>query len=129
MLFIQIHSFSIGKCPFLLVTVLQLEKFEFFNHLGLETKSDFDRRTSQIKSHSIRASKRYLNDKSQTHGREIESIFRFNAKNLESNLKTMDLQVAVFQFDDQLFLEWHVLLMYFEISFPANVKKCSELQS
>ena len=39
------------------------EKLDFFSPLGFEAKSDFDHKTSKLKSHLIRASERYLNDK------------------------------------------------------------------
>ena len=56
-----------------------------FSLLGFETKSDFDHENSKIKSHSTRASKQYLKDKSPIHGRETGPIFQFSAENFESD--------------------------------------------
>ena len=39
------------------------EKFEFFSPLRFEIQINFDYETSKIRFHSIRASKRYLNEK------------------------------------------------------------------
>ena len=63
-------------------------KFNFSNPLGFEGQSDFDHKTSKIKSRWTRVSKRYLNDKSPTHGREKASIFWFSAESFESDVKT-----------------------------------------
>ena len=57
------------------------EKLDFFSPLGFEAESDFGHKTFKIKSHSIRASEQYLNDKNPIHGRETASIFRFIAEN------------------------------------------------
>ena len=53
------------------------EKFILF--MGFEPKSDFDHKTSEIKSHSTRFSKRYLGDKSPIHGRSRTAmIFQYS---------------------------------------------------
>ena len=50
-----------------------------------EAKSDFDHKTSKIKSHSARASKRYFNDKSLIHGQEQHRLFDLAQKILSHN--------------------------------------------
>ena len=65
------------------------EKYSVFNPLGFKIESNFDNETSKIKSHSTRASKQNLIDKSHIHGRETRSIFRFSAETLEPELNTL----------------------------------------
>ena len=50
------------------------ERFEFFSRLGFKIQSNFDLETTEIKVHSVRALKRYLNEKNLIHGRETATI-------------------------------------------------------
>ena len=50
------------------------EKFEFFSLLGLKIQRNFDLETTKIKFHSVRALKRYLNERNLIHGRETATI-------------------------------------------------------
>ena len=54
--------------------------------MEFEAKSEFEHKTSKIKSHSARVSKLYLNDKTPIHGKETALIFRFSAEKLELDL-------------------------------------------
>ena len=71
-------------CLFQILTVHGPLRENCLNPLGLEAKSDFDHRTSKIKSQSARAPKQYLKNKSPIHGQETESFFQFSAVNFES---------------------------------------------
>ena len=62
------------------------EEFNVFNPLGFEAKNHFEHKTSKIKSHSTRDSKRCLNDKCLIDGGETASTFRFSAENFETDL-------------------------------------------
>ena len=59
-------------CLFQILTVHCPLRENCFNPLGLEAESDFDYRTSKIKSQSARALKQYLKNKSPIHGQEAE---------------------------------------------------------
>ena len=50
------------------------EKFEFFSPLGFKIRRNSDLETTKIKLHSVRALKRYLNEKNLTHSRETAAI-------------------------------------------------------
>ena len=66
-------------CNWMKFTVTESkERCEYDSYyLYLATKRGY---TSKIKSHSARASKRYLNDKSPIYGQGTASIFRFSAE-------------------------------------------------
>ena len=56
------------------------EKFEFFSPSGFKIQSNFDQffnvdlETIKVKLHSVRALKRYLNEKNLVQGRETATI-------------------------------------------------------
>ena len=54
-------------------------KFHFFNPLGFEIQSDFDYKYTKIKLYSVRALKRFLNEKNLIHGRVTVTVSKFSA--------------------------------------------------
>ena len=52
--------------------------FDFFSPSGFEIQSYFDYRTSKFKFYSVRALKRYLNEKNLMHGRVMSTISMFS---------------------------------------------------
>ena len=88
------------------------DKFNFFNPLGFGAESDFDHKTSKIKSNSIRASERYLNNKTQIYCRETASTFRFSAETFES-----DFMIPVFLY----------FVLYLRVTFCNNDPKSTNL--
>ena len=53
---------------------------KFFGSLGFKIQSNFDLETTKINLHSVRALKRYLNEKNLIHGRETATIWKFSAQ-------------------------------------------------
>ena len=59
-------------------------KFKFFCPLGFKIQSHFVLETTKIKLHSVRALKRYLNEKNLMHGRGTATIWTFSAQSLQT---------------------------------------------
>ena len=53
-------------------------RFDFFISSRFEIQSGFDYKASEIKLHSVRAFKHYMNDKSLIHGQETVTISKGN---------------------------------------------------
>ena len=65
---------------------------QFFSLLGYEPESDFDHKTSKMKSHSIRTSKRCLNDKSDSLSRNSVDFFGSVQRLLHQTLHDCHIQ-------------------------------------
>ena len=50
------------------------ENFDLFSPLGFDNQTNSDHKTQKIKLHSVRALKRYLNEKNLIHGRVMAMI-------------------------------------------------------
>ena len=57
---------------------------EFFSPLGFDVQTNSDRKTQRIKLYSVRALKRYLNEKKLIHGRVMATISKFSPQTFET---------------------------------------------
>ena len=60
------------------------ENLDFFSPLGFDVQKNSGHKTQKIKLYSVRALKRYLNEKNLTHGRVIATISKFSLQIFET---------------------------------------------
>ena len=68
------------------------ESLIFFSPSGFEIQSDFDYRTSKIKSYSVRALKCYVIDKNLIYGRVTATISKFSPQIFETHFSIQNVK-------------------------------------
>ena len=54
------------------------ENLDYFSRLGFDVQNNSDHKTQKMKLYSVRALKRYLNEKNLIHGRVMATISKFS---------------------------------------------------
>ena len=72
------------------------EKFKFSSDTRFERQCNFDHRISEIKLHSVRALKRYLNENNLIHSRVMETISKFKRTEFLNMLKFWLTKAKIF---------------------------------
>ena len=68
-------------------------KPRFFSPLEFDVQTNSDYKPQQIKLYSVRALKRYVNEKNLIHGREMATISKFSSQIFETYFKNFELKV------------------------------------
>ena len=63
------------------------ENLDFFSPLGFDVQTNSDHKTQKIKLYSVRALKRYLNEKNLIHGRVMATISKFSPQIFETHFR------------------------------------------
>ena len=69
-------------------------KPRFFSTLGFDVETNSDHKTPKIKLYSVRALKRYLNEKNLIHGRVMATISKFSPQIFETYFSMTNKQIS-----------------------------------
>ena len=68
---------------------------DFFSPLGFDVQTNSDHKTQKIKLYSVRALKRYLNEKNLMHGRVMATISKFSPQIFETYFNFIEIRNVI----------------------------------